>query len=87
MKIFYRFSIPRIERKGNIILARQFLLRVYGRYTVVITENGITTAVKFVSTVPIKMDIYTAMRLISRFFPVPYIHHYSKICKLEVITK
>lgn len=85
--VWYRFTIPHIERKGNTILSRQFLLRVYGRHTIVITENGMTTSIKCVFKKPIEMTMPFIMHLLSKYFYIPYIHHYTKVCRMEVITK
>ena len=85
MTIWYQFTIPRIEKPHYIILKREFLLRMYGRHTIVLSENGMTTCYKIVYKEPVTMDIRTAMNVISRYMCIPYIHHYTKVCRLEVI--
>lgn len=87
MKVWYRLTIPRIERKDTIILARQFLLRVYGSHKVVVSENGLTTSFTYMSSEPITMTVQKALTIVKMYADIPYIHHYSRYVKLEVITR
>ena len=87
MTVWYRLTIPRIERKDTVILPRQFLLRVYGRHKVVVSENGFTTSFGYISTKPIEMTLQKALSIIKMYVPIPYIHHYTRYIKMEVNTK
>ena len=87
MTVWYRLTIPRIERKGTIILPRQFLLRVYGSHKVVVSENGMTTCFAYISRNKIEMTLRNALYIINKYADIPYIHHYSRYVKLEVITR
>lgn len=87
MIVFYRLSIPRIERKGKIILPRQFLLRAYGSHKVVISEKGSTSCLAYTSSQPIEMTLPKALKLVKMFADIPYIYHYTRYIKLKVIGK
>ena len=87
MTVWYRLTIPRIERKDTVILPRQFLLRVYGSHKVVVSENGMTTSYAYISTEPIKMTLQKAIYIVKRYTNIPYIKKYTKTCELEVITR
>lgn len=86
MVVWYRLTIPRIERKDTVILPRQFLLRVYGRHKVVVSENGMTTCFTYVTNRNIEMTLQKALTIIKMYACIPYIHHYTRYIRLEVIT-
>ena len=89
MKIWYRLTIPetRTIDTHTVQTTRQFLLRVYGRHKVVVSENGMTTCYAYISRQPIEMTLQKAMYIVQKYTDIPYIKHYTKVCKLEVITK
>lgn len=87
MTVWYRLTIPRIERKDTVILPRQFLLRVYGSHKVVVSENGMTTCFTYTTNRHIEMSLQKALSIIKMYTPLPYIHHYTRYIKMEVITR
>ena len=89
MKVWYRLTIPETRTINTLTVSttRQFLLRVYGRHKVVVSENGMTTCYAYVSRQPIEMTLRNALYIVNKYTDIPYIKHYTKVCKLEVITR
>lgn len=90
MTVWYRLTIPETRTINTLTtpITRQFLLRVYGRHKVVVSENAFTTkAYAYISRSPIEMTLQKAMYIVQKYTDIPYIKHYTKVCKLEVITK
>lgn len=89
MKVWYRLTIPETQTidTRTTPVTRQFLLRVYGSHKVVVSENGMTTCFAYISRNTIEMTLQKAMNIVSKYADIPYIKHYSKVCKLEVITR
>ena len=89
MKVWYRLTIPetRTINTRTMPVTRQFLLRVYGSHKVVVSENGMTTCFAYISRNPIEMTLRTALYIVQKYTDISYIKHYSKVCKMEVITR